>query len=139
VARELAPPPRPEALGPIFTRVPGTPLVREDDPTPDDLDRLLGQGSVPPRRVRATWRLIEAVATGMAASVARAATDRPTGLAPLGLAVPEPDDLVVGSWTVAQASSVPSVSGWLHGAVADLPPGSSTPEVVVFWDARTPG
>jgi hypothetical protein len=139
VAHQLAPAPRPKPLGPIFTRVPGTPLVREDDPTPDDLDRLLGQGSVPPSRVRATWRLVEAVATGMALSVTRVTTDRPSGLAPLGLSVPEPDGLVVGSWTLTQASFGPSVSTWLDGAVADLPAGSSASEVVVFWAFGTAG
>jgi hypothetical protein len=139
VTQELAPPPRPESLGPIFTRVPGASLVRDDDPTPDDLDRLLGQDVVPPARVRATWRLVEAVATGMAASVARATTGRPAGLAPLGLAVPEPDDPVVGFWTLPQASSVPALSTWLAGAAAEVPEGSSAPEVVVFWHAGTAG
>ncbi|MGI3786273.1 MAG: hypothetical protein ACRYG2_36475 [Janthinobacterium lividum] len=139
VAQELAPSLRPEPFGPIFTRVPGAPLVHDDDPTPDDLDRLLGQDVVPPRRARATWRLVEAVATGMAASTTRAATDRPVGLAPLGLALPEPDGLVVGSWTLTQASSLPSLSGWLEGAVSRVPAGSSAPEVVVFWEPGTAG
>jgi hypothetical protein len=139
VAQELAPSPRPRSLGPIFTRVPGAPLLRDDDPTPGDLDRLLGQDAVPPHRARATWRLVEAVATGMATSTASATTGRPVGLAPLGLVVPEPGDLVVGFWTLDQASTVSSLSTWLDGAVADLPAGATAPEVVVFWDARTVG
>lgn len=134
-ARELTPP-RPQPLGPIYTRVPGAPLVREGDPAPDDVDRLLGQdAAVPLRRARATWRLVEAVAAGMASATLRTTAGRPTGLAPLGLAIPEPDDLVVGSWTLAQASGMPSLSTWLEDAVTQVPAGSSAPDVVVFWEA----
>ena len=133
VARELAPTRRPEPLGPIFTRVPGTTPVRDDEPSLDDVDGLLGPDAVPSGRARATWRLVEAVAAGMAASTIRRVTARPTGLAPLGLAVPEPDDLVVGSWTLAEAAALPSLSGWL--AAAEYPAGSDTPDVIVFWAA----
>lgn len=133
VARELAPSSRPEPLGPIFTRVPGAPLVRADDPTPDDLDRLLGPGAVPPGRTRATWRLVEAAAVGMAAATTRTTTDRPVGLVPLGLPLAEPDGLVAGSWTLAQAAAEPALARWLDSAVAQVPEGSGAPDVVVFW------
>ncbi len=139
VALGLASSPHPEPLGPIFSRVPGAPLVRDDDPTPDDLDRLLEHEVVAPGRARATWRLVEAVAAGTAAASTRATTGRPEGLAPLGLAVPEPDGLVAGSWTLAQASAQPPLSGWLAGAVTPGPPDPTAPEVVVFWDARWAG
>lgn len=139
VAHEVAPSPRPEPLGPIFTRVPGAPVVHDDEPTPDDLDRLLARDVVPSSRARATWRLVEAVASGMAASTTRTVTARPAGLAPLGLAVPEPDDLVVGFWTLAQASALPALSRWLEGAVAQVPAGSDAPQVVVFWEAGSAG
>jgi hypothetical protein len=137
VVQELPPPRRPAPLGPIYARVPGATPVPDDQPTPDDVDRLLGQDVVPPTRARATWRLVEAVAVATAAATLRTTTGRPVGLAPLGLAVPEPDDLVVGSWTLAQAAALPAVSAWSRAAVARLPGGSSPPEVVVFWTAGT--
>jgi hypothetical protein len=138
-AHALTPARRPEPLGPIFTRVPGAPLVRDDEPTPGDLDRLLGGDVVPPDRTRATWRLVEAVASGMAASTTRTMTGRPVGLAPLGLALPQPDDLVVGSWTLTQAAALPSLSSWLDDAVAQVPAGSDAPQVIVFWEAGSAG
>ena len=135
----LTTPPPPAPLGPIFARVPGTPVIGEDDPTPADLDRLMDAGPVPTGRARATWLLVEAVASGIAASQARAMTDRPTGLAPLGVAVPDVADLVVGVWTLAQAESQPSTTSWLDAVADRVPDGPSTPDVVVFWspsDAR---
>ena len=135
VAPGLAPPRRPDPLGPIFTRVPGAPLVRDDDPTPDDLDRLLGGAVVPRDRARATWRLVEAAASATATSTTRTRTGRPAGLAPLGLAVAAPDDLVAGSWTLAQAAALPALATWLDAAGAQVPAGSDAPEVVVFWQA----
>ena len=135
----LAPRRRPQPLGPVFIRVPGTPVLRDDDPTPDDLDRLLLGGAVAPARVRATWHLVEAAAAGLAVSTTHVTGDRPVGLAPLGLAVPGPDELVVGSWTLTQAAAQPSLGSWLDGAVAQVPPNSGKPEVVVFWEPGTAG
>jgi hypothetical protein len=136
VTEQLPPTHPPAPLGPIFTRVPGAPLVRDDAPTRDDVDRLLAQQPVPPDRARATWRVVEAVAAGMAASRALTRDERPVGLAPLGLAVPVPEGLVVGSWTPAQAAALPSLSPWLEDAHEQVPAGSDAPDVVVFWWAR---
>jgi hypothetical protein len=46
-------------LGPIFHRVPGTPVLDPDDPIPADLDRILAGGYIPAERSAATWRLWE--------------------------------------------------------------------------------
>lgn len=46
-------------LGPIFRRVPGTPVLDPDDPTPEDLDRILAGAYVPADRNVATWRVLE--------------------------------------------------------------------------------
>jgi hypothetical protein len=46
-------------LGPIFRRVPGTPLLDPDDPLPEDVDRLLTGGYVPAERNAASWRVLE--------------------------------------------------------------------------------
>ena len=138
-AEELGPARPPEPLGPIFTRVPGAPLVRDDAPTRDDVDRLLAQRPVPPDRARATWVVVEAVAATMSASRALTRDDRPVGLAPLGLTVPVPDGLAVGFWTVNEAVALPSLSAWLEDAHGRLAPGSDAPDVVVFWWARPPG
>lgn len=46
-------------LGPIFRRVPGTPVLDPDDPTPEDLDRILTGAYVPADRNVATWRVLE--------------------------------------------------------------------------------
>lgn len=48
-------------LGPIFRRVPGTPVLDPGDPTPDDLERVLAGGYVPAERNVATWRVLEAL------------------------------------------------------------------------------
>ena len=129
-------PPQPQPLGPIFTRVPGAPPVRDDAPSRDDVDRLLAQQPVPADRARATWVAVEAVAAAMAASRALSGDDRPVGLTPLGLAVPVPEGLVVGSWTPARAAALPSLVPWLEHAREQAPPGSDAPDVVVFWWAR---
>lgn len=61
----LAPPPESRQggllsrLGPIFRRVPGTPVLDPDDPQPADLDRILAGGYIPAERSVATWRLWE--------------------------------------------------------------------------------
>lgn len=138
VAEQLAPtlPPRPQPLGPIFTRVPGAPVVRDDAPGRDDVDRLLARQPVPLDRARATWVVVEAVAAATAASRARTQDDRPVGLTPLGLAVPVPEGLVVGSWTPARAAALPSLAAWLEDALEQVPAGSDAPDVVVFWSAR---
>lgn len=129
----------PRALGPIFTRVPGASSLRADTPTRDDVDRLLAQRPVPPDRARATWRVVEAVAAGTAAATTRTTSGRPAGLAPLGLAVPAPDDLVVGSWTVTEAAALPSLSDWLEPALGQVPAGPEEPDVIVFWEAGSGG
>lgn len=139
VVDSLGPSRRPEPFGPIYTRVPGVAPVPADTPTRDDLERLLGAQTVPPERARATWRLVEAVAAGVARSTTRTANDRPTGLAPLGLAVPAPDGLVVGSWTVSGAAVLPSLSDWLEVALDPRPDGPDDPDVVVFWEAGPTG
>jgi hypothetical protein len=46
-------------LGPIFRRVPGTPVLDPDDPTPEDLERILTGAYVPRERNVATWRVLE--------------------------------------------------------------------------------
>ena len=72
----------------------------------------------------------------MAASRALTQDDRPVGLTPLGLAVPVPENLVVGSWTPARAATLPSLAAWLEHALEQVPAGSDTPDVVVFWWTR---
>ena len=139
VTEQLEPARPPQPLGPIFTRVPGAPLVRDDALTRDDVDRLLAQQPVPPDRAAATWTVVEAVAAAMAASRALTRDDRPVGLAPLGLAVPVPEGLVVGSWTLEQATAVPSLTAWLTDAHERVPAGSEAPDVVVFWRAGPTG
>ena len=138
VRAELPPSPPPRPLGPIWSRVPGTSVVRPDDPTPADLDLLLDGAEVPPGRARAAWRLVEAVAAGTATATVRTRTDRPTGLAPLGLPVPAADGLEVGSWTLAEAAAHPGLQVGLAGAADRLPPGPGAGEVVVFWEATAP-
>lgn len=46
-------------LGPMFRRVPGTPVLDPGDPIPDDLERILTGGYVPAERSVATWRVLE--------------------------------------------------------------------------------
>ncbi|GAB3922243.1 hypothetical protein GCM10011575_14260 [Microlunatus endophyticus] len=46
-------------LGPIFRRVPGTPVLDPDDPTPADLERIITGAFVPAERSIATWRVLE--------------------------------------------------------------------------------
>jgi len=49
-----------EKLGPLFRRPADAPVVRDDDPTLEDCDRLLSGQHVPPHRLAASWRLMEA-------------------------------------------------------------------------------
>src|SRR4029453_5979548 len=46
-------------LGPIFKRVPATPVISPTQPEPHDLEVLLAGAYVPPNRTGATWRLPE--------------------------------------------------------------------------------
>lgn len=46
-------------LGPIFKRVPGTPVLDPDEPSRHDVEVLIDGGYVPADRVPATWRAWE--------------------------------------------------------------------------------
>ena len=46
-------------LGPIFKRVPGTPVLDPDEPSLHDVEVLISGGYVPAERVPATWRALE--------------------------------------------------------------------------------
>jgi len=127
VRRALPTGPAPAPLGPVFSRVPGARVVPHDAPTPADLDRLLTGGMVPADRLPATWRLVEAVAADLATASTRVASERPSGLRPLGLALPEPADAAAGTWSADQARVAPGLRDLLKGCAPDL---------VVFWSAR---
>lgn len=73
VARRAFAPPAVEArsgllskLGPIFKRVPATPVISPTQPEPHDVDVLLAGAYVPPDRTGATWRLLETLVQGIA-------------------------------------------------------------------------
>lgn len=53
-------------LGPIFRRVPASPVVSPTDPEPHDVEVLLAGAYVPPERAGATWRVLETMVQGMA-------------------------------------------------------------------------
>jgi hypothetical protein len=53
-------------LGPIFKRVPATPVISPTQPEPHDLEVLLAGAYVPPDRTGATWRLLEALVQSIA-------------------------------------------------------------------------
>ena len=53
-------------LGPIFKRVPATPLISPTQPEPHDLEVLLAGEYVPPERTGATWRLLETLVQDIA-------------------------------------------------------------------------
>jgi hypothetical protein len=53
-------------LGPIFKRVPATPVISPTQPEPRDVDVLLAGAYVPPDRTGATWRLLETLVQGIA-------------------------------------------------------------------------
>jgi hypothetical protein len=66
-------PPREEArsgllgkLGPIFRRVPATPVISPTQPEPHDVEVLLAGAYVAPERIGATWRVLEALVQGIA-------------------------------------------------------------------------
>lgn len=52
-------------LGPIFRRVPASPVISPTDPEPHDVDVLLAGAYVPPERAGATWRVLETLVQGM--------------------------------------------------------------------------
>ena len=51
-------------LGPIFRRVPATPVISPTQPEPRDLEVLLAGAYVLPERTGATWRLLETLVQG---------------------------------------------------------------------------
>jgi hypothetical protein len=53
-------------LGPIFKRVPATPVISPTQPEPHDVEVLLAGAYVPPARTGATWRLLETLVQGIA-------------------------------------------------------------------------
>jgi hypothetical protein len=53
-------------LGPIFRRVPATPVISPTQPQPHDVEVLLAGAYVPPERMGATWRLLETLVQGIA-------------------------------------------------------------------------
>jgi hypothetical protein len=53
-------------LGPIFKRVPATPVISPTQPEPHDVEVLLAGAYVPPERTGATWRLLETLVQGIA-------------------------------------------------------------------------
>ncbi len=53
-------------LGPIFRRVPATPVISPTQPEPQDVEVLLAGAYIPPDRVGATWRLLETLVQGTA-------------------------------------------------------------------------
>jgi hypothetical protein len=53
-------------LGPIFKRVPATPLISPTQPEPHDLEVLLAGEYAPPERTGATWRLLETLVQDIA-------------------------------------------------------------------------
>jgi hypothetical protein len=73
VARRAFAPPAVEArsgllskLGPIFKRVPATPVISPTQPEPHDVEVLLAGAYAPPDRTGATWRLLETLVQGIA-------------------------------------------------------------------------
>ena len=53
-------------LGPIFRRVPATPVISPTQPEPQDVEVLLAGAYVPPDRMGATWRLLETLVQAIA-------------------------------------------------------------------------
>jgi hypothetical protein len=53
-------------LGPIFRRVPATPVISPTQPEPQDVETLLAGAYIPPDRMGATWRLLETLVQGTA-------------------------------------------------------------------------
>jgi hypothetical protein len=69
--RALAPTKEPEPagllskLGPIFRRVPASPVIPATQPEPRDVEILLAGAYVPPDRLGATWRVLETLTQAM--------------------------------------------------------------------------
>lgn len=53
-------------LGPIFRKVPATPVISPTQPEPLDVEVLLAGAYIPPDRMGATWRLLETLVQGTA-------------------------------------------------------------------------
>ena len=62
-------------LGPIFRRVPATPVMSPTQPEPRDVEVLLAGAYVPPERVGATWRVLETLVQGLAWGSTRLSLD----------------------------------------------------------------
>jgi hypothetical protein len=62
-------------LGPIFRRVPATPVISPTQPEPRDVEVLLAGAYVPPERVGATWRVLETLVQGLAWGSTRLSLD----------------------------------------------------------------
>lgn len=130
-----------DLLGPIYRRVPGAPVVRDDDPAPAELDALLS-GRVRAERAAATWRLVEAVvARAAAGSTSLPALDLPADLlAPTGLPVPPVAGLTVGWCTRQQATVLTDLRKWLAAAegwsAAAREAGRAEPDVICFVTGR---
>lgn len=58
-------------LGPIFKRPPAAPVLSPTQPTRADVDTLLTGTYLPPERMGATWRVVEALAQHLAWGSAR--------------------------------------------------------------------
>lgn len=63
-------------LGPLFKRVPATPVISPTQPEPADVDALLAGAYIPPERMGATWRLLEVLVSGIAWGSTRVGLDR---------------------------------------------------------------
>lgn len=129
-----------DPLGPLYRRVPGAPVVRPDDPTRRDLDTLLAGLPVPPDRVAATWRLVEALVAGLA----WAATDvdaelAPVLLLPVGLPLALPTGVTLAWCPLEAARDVPGLRAWAAGGdawrAAAVRAGRPAPDVVVLGRA----
>lgn len=127
-----------DMIGPLYRRVPGQPVQRDDDPTPADLEALLSGSSVRPTRAPATWRLVETLVAGLAwgSTVVRDVVVPAGLLAPTGLPVPAVDGLVVGWCTHERARGVPGLERWLGGfqawSEASTHEGRPRPDVIAF-------
>lgn len=63
-------------LGPALRHPPDAPVLRPDTPTSEDCDRLLAGHHVPPQRLAASWRLLQAWLEATAWDSHAAALDR---------------------------------------------------------------
>jgi hypothetical protein len=127
-----------DMIGPLYRRVPGQPVLRDDEPTPADLDALLAGSPVRPAGAAATWRLVETLVAASAwGSTRLPGIDLPPALlAATGLAVPPADGLMVGWCSREQASGVDGLESWLGSfdawSRAAEREGRPKPDVIVF-------